>query len=485
MTIRLLVDWKQYKAGNLATLDAGTETGLVAAKQADTNLAGGVPYIFSSLNTDSASRLKVKMLAKENIEIPSVMAVPPTITAGAASGNPATSTVRIIPWDGNTPQVNNILNSPHLWIYNSANMSGSRLVSGSAAQSSQERFDFVMPVIPSAPGGPVPTCMHFVFDGQVFELLAIAGVHISMVVNGKLASTGPYTTVNSNAWTKYDFGTRDIRYISLYINGRVGGLSIGVNDSISPWNRSKDINAVYHADSYAGVASPNLLTGGPFSDAFLRLGFASWWGVNHGGGAYYNAGETSNAATAFAQLRAVDQCDLWMVGLGINETRSTIGAALYDETVLSYYKSVRAAFPNAVIAAIGPWAPTESSALTATRTDISDSVYAQLQKISGPWVFMDNLTGNWYNSVKAKGLNKSASTSSTTTVNGGPSINTLSQSPVQSGTWQTGEGRVGAVTGKGNGDLYVSSDATHPSAAGVSYLGSMIAHNLRQGILNL
>lgn len=44
MTIRLLVDWKQYKAGNLATLDAGTETGLVAAKQADTNLAGGTPY---------------------------------------------------------------------------------------------------------------------------------------------------------------------------------------------------------------------------------------------------------------------------------------------------------------------------------------------------------------------------------------------------------------------------------------------------------
>lgn len=51
MTVKLLMDWpdsrdgKQYVAGNLLTTDAGTESGLVAAKMATSNLAGGTAYI--------------------------------------------------------------------------------------------------------------------------------------------------------------------------------------------------------------------------------------------------------------------------------------------------------------------------------------------------------------------------------------------------------------------------------------------------------
>ena len=51
MTVKLLLDWKdsrdgkQYKAGNLLTTDSYTENGLVASKQADTNLTGGTAYV--------------------------------------------------------------------------------------------------------------------------------------------------------------------------------------------------------------------------------------------------------------------------------------------------------------------------------------------------------------------------------------------------------------------------------------------------------
>lgn len=45
MTVRLLADYKQYPVNTIVTLDAGTEAGLVAAKLADTNLAGGVQYV--------------------------------------------------------------------------------------------------------------------------------------------------------------------------------------------------------------------------------------------------------------------------------------------------------------------------------------------------------------------------------------------------------------------------------------------------------
>lgn len=50
MTVRLLVDWldsrdgRQYRAGNLLTTDSGTESGLVAAKLADTTITGGTSY---------------------------------------------------------------------------------------------------------------------------------------------------------------------------------------------------------------------------------------------------------------------------------------------------------------------------------------------------------------------------------------------------------------------------------------------------------
>lgn len=51
MTVKLLMDWpdsrngRQYVAGNLLTTDAGTETGLVNAKMATSNLTGGTNYV--------------------------------------------------------------------------------------------------------------------------------------------------------------------------------------------------------------------------------------------------------------------------------------------------------------------------------------------------------------------------------------------------------------------------------------------------------
>lgn len=55
MTVKLLVDWlnpsdgKLYKVGNLLSVDAGTETGLVAAKLADSNLSGGTAYVQTTI----------------------------------------------------------------------------------------------------------------------------------------------------------------------------------------------------------------------------------------------------------------------------------------------------------------------------------------------------------------------------------------------------------------------------------------------------
>ena len=45
MTVKLLCDYGQYKAGNLVTLTTAEETALVAQHLADTNTTGGTTYV--------------------------------------------------------------------------------------------------------------------------------------------------------------------------------------------------------------------------------------------------------------------------------------------------------------------------------------------------------------------------------------------------------------------------------------------------------
>lgn len=366
-------------------------------------------------------------------------------------------------------------------------MSGTLLGQTPITMSGQEKFLMSTPVFPSNVGGLGMTCISFEFDGQDLEILHYGQLQFFGISNGKSFSASAISsgTASVSSWTRIAFGSREVRSIRIYVLGQVGSVAIGANDSISPVDSSRDISVVLHGDSYFTTTAERLPALGPGGEAALRCGFENMWGSGWGGAAYYYAGPSANANTAFADLSRVESCDIWHCSLGINETRAGVGAANFDAAVLQYYTAVRATFPNAVISATGPWAPTESSSKTANRTDISDAVLTQLRKISGPWVFVDNLRGTWENSSGKTGVAKVSSTSSTTSVNGGPSVNSGMQSPAQVGTWQTGEGKVGGTTGKGNGDLYVGADGTHPSPSGVTYLGSMIARGWRDSILAL
>lgn len=64
MTVRLLADWfdsrdgRRYLANNLLTTDAGTESGLVAAKLADENLTGGTAYVKPTVPDDDTQLVR-------------------------------------------------------------------------------------------------------------------------------------------------------------------------------------------------------------------------------------------------------------------------------------------------------------------------------------------------------------------------------------------------------------------------------------------
>ena len=90
MTVKLLVGWKdprtgrEYKCSDLLTTDPATETGLVSAKQADTNLSGGNVWTPppAQNNIDCSSWLRSNPLTVALIGVPFV--IPPG--DGAANG---------------------------------------------------------------------------------------------------------------------------------------------------------------------------------------------------------------------------------------------------------------------------------------------------------------------------------------------------------------------------------------------------------------
>jgi hypothetical protein len=224
------------------------------------------------------------------------------------------------------------------------------------------------------------------------------------------------------------------------------------------------------ADSYGAALSMDWAFSGIFNEAAVRLGITNV-DVDALGGTGYapNSVSTSPADTFAARLAKLTPypCDLFLTCGGINDNNwlalppYASGAEArtgFDGAVQRYFRDLRAAMPDTVLAATGPWQPNENFYPQPAR-DKADTIRAALQAVAGPWVFMDNLRGGWLSSSGASGP--------------------------ATGAWQTGTGNEANPRGDGNGDLYVSGDGTHPSKAGCRYLGEQIATNLRAAIATL
>lgn len=346
----------------------------------------------------------------------------------------------------------------------------------------------VFPVQRAHPGATmnsVGVCgLHFEFDGAAFEMLfAGSDATITLVVDGQyMASERIRTTLSGgvagvplsapNTFVRFDLGARARRRVSIYAWSSQGpcALATAAGDSLQPWDRSGEASFAAMADSYGGAVGPHW-RGGPFWEAAALLGIPNIDLDAIGGTGYApNAGnpDTLNPGNAFAARLAtgVDaKPDLFLTAGGINDNNSVAappyatGAAAqagFDAAVTRYYGDLRLALPDAVLVAMGPWAPRQSTPTHPVAQSKADAVKAALQAVGGPWVFLDNLNGGWVNSAGA--------------------------SAAASGPWQTGTGHSAAPAGDGNGDLYLVADGVHPNEAGCLYLGTRIAAELRAAL---
>lgn len=348
--------------------------------------------------------------------------------------------------------------------------------------------NFVHPAATLASGSPC--ALHFRFDGSAFEVLfAGRDVYATLIVDGNTYASARYISrtltggveglplAADNTYVRFDFGTRAPRNVSLYCRSSLGpcAIAVGAGDTLQPWDRSSEVSMAGQSDSYGGVRSTHWADNGLFYRAAMRLGIAHL-DIDAIGGTGYapnNANaDTRNAGNAFAaRLPAMTRVapDLFFTAGGINDNNSLAAPPLYasgaaaragyDAAVTSYFAQLRAALPETVLAAVGPWQPNAAFYPDVARAK-ADTILAALQAQPGPWVFLDNLAGGWRNSAGAQSSG--------------------------SGTgWQTGTGTVASPRGDGNGDLYVSADGTHPSEAGADYLGDTIAAQFMQAIAAL
>ena len=133
------------------------------------------------------------------------------------------------------------------------------------------------------------------------------------------------------------------------------------------------------------------------------------------------------------------------------------------ESMKTVLQGARAANPESVLVAVGPWAPSEINGTNPSGTYIArmNAISEIVEALPGPWVVLDNLRGNWRTS---KGTSRGA----------------------LRGPWQTGEGKTGAPTGVGNGDTWLNADGVHPTTpVGITGLAEVLTSELRAALASM
>lgn len=288
-------------------------------------------------------------------------------------------------------------------------------------------------------------------DADVVEILSYdsPGASFRIWVDGVPMTVGgvkPSTTAWA-AWKyKLTFASAAPRIfvIELSRGMEFGGINVGPNYGV--WKEgSEPFRTVFVGDSYAdGSASDQVGYATSYVDSMgpetLRriVGFdGDGWLCACGGLGYlkvppsFPAGGIPRAKIPY-DVTPYDP-DWILVALGINDNDTV---AVLQAEVTAYYQDLLAQNPNAVVTVIGPFRAPTLNPGQARMDAIKAGVAAQAAAVASKRIMY---------------------------------FDTFAE------TWQDIAGRVGAVSGAGNSNLYIGPDGTHPSQDGVNYLSRLCA----------
>lgn len=292
---------------------------------------------------------------------------------------------------------------------------------------------------------------------------------MSLIVDGKVVVPGVDYTAN-NQYAVWDLGTNEERNL-VFVGSSSAWISEIVIESsakIAPYDFTVDqpVTISFTGDSYLGHQAVEQ-TGLSFVDMQARLLGATATTATHIGGTGYRReinDDIQTRASSPQRLARFTEAKptIMIVELGINDPWPGTGPTTV-ESMKTLLQGARAANPDSVLVAVGPWEPNESDARDPNGQDVAvmNAISATVEALSGPWVVLDNVRGSWKTSK-------------------GTSRGTLR------GPWQTGEGNSGAPTGVGNGDTWLNSDGVHPTTpVGITGLAELLTSELRAALASM
>lgn len=292
---------------------------------------------------------------------------------------------------------------------------------------------------------------------------------MSLIVDGKIIAPSIDYTAN-NQYAVWDLGTNEERNL-VFVGSSGTWISEVVIENgakIAPYDftANQPVTISFTGDSYMGYQAMEQ-TGMTFVDMQARLLGALATTATYVGGTGYRAQINDDPATRASSPQRMarfteSKPTIMMVEIGINDPWPGTGPTTV-ESMKTVLQGARAANPDSVLVVVGPWEPNESDTTNPDGQDIAvmNAISTVVEALPGPWVVLDNIRGSWKTS---KG-----------TVRGS-----------LRGPWQTGDGRQGAPTGKGNGDTWVSTDGVHPSEpVGIIGLAEVLTAELRAALASM
>lgn len=285
--------------------------------------------------------------------------------------------------------------------------------------------------------------IEFGTDAQVFQVrfkyISTATMY-RLSIDGRkvsdLMQSSGGTTAGSGHMLTVDLGSAAPRRIRLdFVTMPFGGVYLPPGASM--WQVPlRGGRLMLLGDSISDGAAGNAGAGGGtwFARAARLLGSTDAWEQGRGGTGYITPG----AYAVFQDRIALDVIpyspDRLIVWGGYNDntgSQPAIGTA-----AASLYSALKAALPACQMYVLGCWAPTGSPAGSITNTDAT----LRTQAAAAGLPFISPVTGACYDVT-------------------GSLVATH-------GPWITGTGKVGATTGTGNADTWISSDGVHPTDTG-------------------
>jgi lysophospholipase L1-like esterase len=441
--------------------------------------------------------------ARTLLQTPKVMASPPTLGAAAT----ATAIVSPQSRQPSTSATNAELNTTFF----STPVGGAWAKNGTT----NPNYNYVVKAAPGTGYGSTRSTIEFVVDCLAFEFMYKGNTGAYRIwVDGELVSATP-TTIPNDAATYFKpltFATRDVRHIVIdtTVNFKFGGVTIGPNDTVMPATVRRP-KCLLIGDSIAeGTGASQQMLGFP-SELANRLGW-DVWSQAQGGSGYTAVGSQSGNFGSRITAHAAIPFDIVMFAGGYNDLAAQTTLQADAEAAFALAKTT---WPKALVMATSPlinkgvegWGTTYMGILDKIKTaatnqnimwiDVMEMPFAGNTAVAGVFTSDRTVGGTTLLSSVSFPIGGTIEMSTglsnverriVTAVSGASSPYTLTVAATtyahNSGEtitqvcnclW-TGTGRVGATTGTGNCDLYVSSDGVHPSDAGHAAIGSALAH---------